>query len=145
MNKHDSARSGVSAIPVVACLVFGPEGLLIARRPQGKHLAGYWEFPGGKIDDGEDLFAAAVREIREETGLVIMPEYEWMRVDHCYPDRRVILHFVVCAHVSGVAAPLDCDAVAWIRLNELSDYRFPPADRQVLDRLGELKEWNRLA
>lgn len=134
----------MAPIDVVACLVFGPEGLLIARRPEGKHLAGYWEFPGGKLFPNETLFEAAIREIMEETGLTVRPEYHWMSVDHTYPDRRVILHFMVCTYISGVARPLDCAAVTWIRPEALERFVFPPADRRVLDRLNELPDWTAL-
>lgn len=109
--------------------------ILIARRPPGTHLAGLWEFPGGKLQPGETLEQALEREIDEELGArahvgALLDTVEW-----AYPDKRVKLHFFRCV-VSGEPRPLEGQEIAWVSREELAAYPFPPADAAVIARLA---------
>jgi len=131
----DAATEGGGEIHVAAALVFGPAGVLIAQRPAGTHLAGLWEFPGGKIETGESPFEAVRRELREELGIEVEPVELWLVTRHAYPERSVVLHFIRCHHRAGTPRPLGCAAVRWARPDELETLPFPDADRAILSRL----------
>jgi 8-oxo-dGTP diphosphatase len=103
---------------------------LIGQRQLGGTLAGYWEFPGGKIEAGETPQAAAVRECREETGLSVRVTGAYPTVDHDYEHARVRLHFLACA-TGDASAPLAA-RFRWVERAALGDYQFPPANASVL-------------
>jgi mutator protein MutT len=109
--------------------------ILIAQRPPGTFLAGFWEFPGGKRKDGETLEQCLVREVREELGVAIRPGRFVGRADHAYPDRDVVLYFVVCSWLYGRAAALECRAFCWAPVAELKRFNFLPADTDVINEL----------
>lgn len=114
-----------------------PPAVLIARRKKGAHLAEFWEFPGGKVEEGETASQCAVREAREEAGLGVKPIAEWEPVVYEYPERTVALHPVLCRVVAGEARALESDEIAWATADELSQYRFPPANDPILAKLRE--------
>ena len=91
-----------------------PNGdVLMAQRPDGKPYAGYWEFPGGKVEAGEDIAAALVREFQEELGIEITQANAWCGVDYVYPHAHVRLHFYVCTEWLGEPRGLEGQALAW--------------------------------
>jgi 8-oxo-dGTP diphosphatase len=108
---------------------------LITRRRRGSHLAGLWEFPGGKLEAGETPAAGLRRELEEELSatFAIGDLVETVRWE--YPDRTVILHFFDCRVESGVIAPREEQAMEWVEPARLPDYDFPPADRELIQRL----------
>lgn len=122
-------------IEVGAGLVFDQGRLLITRRPQGVHLAGLWEFPGGKREHDESFAACVERELMEELGLLVRAESCFSGLVHRYPEKTVRLEFWCCRVVSGVARPIGCSDVRWVRRGELRDYSFPAADHQLLELL----------
>lgn len=128
-------------IDVAAGLVFGNRRLLITQRPPGGHLAGLWEFPGGKLEAGETFEAALVRELHEELGIEVAVGREFCRIQHAYPQREVRLRFFVCSIASGTPEPIGCSAVAWVGPQDLSRFEFPEADRQLLDQLPNAPEF----
>jgi 8-oxo-dGTP diphosphatase len=107
--------------------------VLIGRRPQGVPLAGLWEFPGGKVEPGEDHAVAATRECREETGLAVGVRGELARVTHDYPHGRVELVFLDCVPQEAVPAPRE--PYRWVPQAELGEFEFPPANAAVIARL----------
>jgi mutator protein MutT len=109
--------------------------MLIAQRSEGAHLAGLWEFPGGKCLPGEAPQECAVREAREETGLAVTALEAWPTITHAYPDRTVTLHPFLCRAPSGDARPLGSRRVAWVAPDDLDQYPFPPANGPLLERL----------
>jgi mutator protein MutT len=121
---------------VAAGLVFRAGRLLITRRPPGKHLAGLWEFPGGKREPGETWEACLRRELREELGVEVAVGALFEEVTHDYPGRRVHLRFYLGRLAAGEPRPLGCAAVAWVTRDELATYEFPPADALLLTLLS---------
>ncbi len=94
-------------IPVVAALIVREGRLLIARRPEGRHMAGRWEFPGGKLEKGESPEDAVEREIREELGLDVRAGRIYQAIAYSYPEKDVLLLFYAAAVVSGEPRPIE--------------------------------------
>jgi 8-oxo-dGTP diphosphatase len=123
-------------IDVVAGVIRREDGrLLITQRLADDTLGGYWEFPGGKVDPGEELRAALARELREELGVEAHIGAEVHRIAHAYPDRDVRLYFFDVRIVSGEPQKLEVADLRWVTLDELMDYQFPEADRPLLLQL----------
>lgn len=129
-----------TCIPVAAALIFRNERLLITRRPEGKHLAGLWEFPGGKLEAGESWSTGLQRELREELGTEVFVGELFEEVTHRYPGKTVQLRFFICGWHRGEPQPLECAAIAWVTAGELAHYEFPPADAQLIQRL-QARPW----
>lgn len=103
-------------IDVAVGILINPTGeVLMAQRPDGKPYAGYWEFPGGKVETGEEILAALVREFREELGIEINPTHTqaWCGVTHVYPHAHVRLHFYLCRVWQGEPRGLEGQQLAW--------------------------------
>jgi 8-oxo-dGTP diphosphatase len=109
---------------------------LITQRRRGSHLAGRWEFPGGKIEAGETPAAGLRRELEEELSATFTVGDLVETVRWEYPDRTVTLHFFDCRLESGVIVPREEQAMEWVEPARLPDYDFPPADRELIERLG---------
>ena len=130
-------------IDVAAGLVFREGLLLITLRPAGSHLAGFWEFPGGKLHPGEDWETALRRELLEEIGFEASVGHLYEEVIHPYPEKTVRLRFFICTVESGEPHPIQCADLTWIRPDELSRFEFPPADARLLERLAsDTEAWN---
>jgi mutator protein MutT len=123
-------------IDVVAGVIRRDDGLLlITQRLADDTLGGYWEFPGGKVDPGEELSSALRRELREEIGVETEVGAEIHRVVHAYPDRDVRLYFFETRIVSGEPRVIEVADLRWIRIEDLMSYQFPEADRELLELL----------
>lgn len=122
-------------LDVAAGIVLRDGHLLITQRPPGVHLAGLWEFPGGKLQTGEDWECALHRELREELDIAVRILALFEEVLHPYPEKTVRLRFYLCALESGEPRPIECAQLAWVTPEELSRYPFPPADAQLIRRL----------
>lgn len=130
-----------ATLDVAAGLVFRDQRLLVAQRPPGGHLAGFWEFPGGKREADESWEACLLRELREELAIDVRFSRWFYEVFHPYPDRTVHLRFGVCHWHAQEPRALGCSAFAWVTPAELSRYQFPPADTVLLERLIDLEEF----
>ena len=122
-------------IPVVAALIVRDGRLLIARRPEGKHMAGRWEFPGGKLEKGESPEEAIDREIREELAAEIRAGRVYQAIAYSYPEKDVLLLFYAASVVSGEPRPVEEAEIRWITLEELDEYTFAPVDAMLVERL----------
>ncbi len=127
------------SLHVTAALIRDKGKLLISKRAKGSHLEDYWEFPGGKLENGETLEQCLEREVEEELGFRIRAEKALLSVSHEYKDRVVILHFFSCEYISGEPRPIQCQEIKWVAPGELSAYRFPPADKKMIALLIEKK------
>lgn len=117
---------------VVSAAVIERDGrFLLTRRQTGVHLAGYWEFPGGKCDADESHATCLAREIREELAAEIHVQDEIFSTTHRYPERVVELHFFRC-ELMGDPAPQLGQEMAWIAREALGELRFPPADAELI-------------
>lgn len=125
----------MEAVPVVAAVVERGGRYLITRRLAGAHLAGLWEFPGGKIRPGEEPEDALKRELREELGVESVVGALIETVDWTYPEKQVRIFFHRCA-VTGEPRPLEGQEMIWIEAAELRAYRFPAADARLVERLA---------
>ena len=122
-------------VTVVAAIIRKDGKILITRRPDNVHLAGLWEFPGGKVEEDESLESALAREICEELGVAITVEDKFFTVEHHYPARPVRLHFFNCSITQGEPRIADVADLRWVAPAELSEYEFPEADRELITRL----------
>jgi 8-oxo-dGTP diphosphatase len=128
-----------ATVRVVAAALFDAEGrVLIAQRLPGKHLAGRWEFPGGKIADGEDEGVALVRELAEELGIRPCAHEPLMALTHDYPDRRVELRLHVVRRFEGAPRGLEGQALKWVPVGALHREDLLEADVPFVEALQRL-------
>ncbi len=140
MKKASGVMPQVPTIRVVAGALFDPHGrVLIAQRPPGTHMAGRWEFPGGKIDAGESELEALRRELREELGVTLGDAERLLELAHDYPQRRVQLCMWRVTSYSGEPQSLDGQALKWVSPAELEGEDLLDADRPIVKRLMEHK------
>jgi mutator protein MutT len=123
-------------INVAAGLIFRDGDILIAKRPPGYHLAGLWEFPGGKQEPEETLEECLVREIKEELDIEIRPVRLFMTVLHEYEKKIVSLHVFECVYLAGEPKGLDGQEIKWVKLSGLREFEFPPPDMVVIELLA---------
>jgi mutator protein MutT len=131
------SSSSASAVDIALALVWRDGCVLITRRPEGVHLGGMWEFPGGKCFPGETPEACAEREALEEVGVACRARDRYPVIEHPYPDRCVRLHPVACDYVGGPPRALQVAEWAWARPEDLHRYLFPPANERLLRSLHE--------
>lgn len=125
---------------VVACALVDVDGrVLICKRPQGKSLAGLWEFPGGKVEAGETPEAALIREMDEELGITITQSClaPFVFASHTYETFHLMMPLYLCRRWSGVVVAKEHEALAWAKPNALSDYDMPPADAPLIAYLRD--------
>ncbi len=124
---------------VAAALVDADGRVLIARRPEGKPLAGLWEFPGGKMATGETPEAALIRELAEELGIDVTKAClaPFAFASHAYEDFHLLMPLFVCRIWEGQAHPREGQELAWVRPARLADYPMPPADEPLVAMLRD--------
>jgi mutator protein MutT len=122
-------------ITVVAAVIEQDGKLLLTRRLEGTHLAGLWEFPGGKSEQGEGHIECLERELREELGVEATVGEEILSTAHTYADRRVTLHFRACT-IAGTPRPLIGQEIRWVQREDLRTLEFPAADAALIDALA---------
>jgi 8-oxo-dGTP diphosphatase len=126
-------------ILVVAAALYDAEGrVLIAQRPPGKHQAGRWEFPGGKVAPGESETQALVRELHEELGINVTASRPLMRLEHAYPDRSVELSMWIVERFSGTPRGLDGQNLRWVAPADLPHADLLEADRPFIEALRDM-------
>ncbi|TVQ98902.1 MAG: (deoxy)nucleoside triphosphate pyrophosphohydrolase [Desulfovibrionales bacterium] len=103
-----------SPLHVVAAVIWRDGRYLAVQRPEGKPMAGYWEFPGGKVEQGETLEQALVRELSEELAITVEDFFLWRQVPHSYPDMDVFLHFFWVTSFHGKPFPLEKQSMLWV-------------------------------
>jgi 8-oxo-dGTP diphosphatase len=138
-----SARLSAPArvlLVVAAALIDSDGRVLIARRPPGKAMAGLWEFPGGKIAEGETPEAALVRELKEELGIDLKHAClaPLTFASHRYPDFHLLMPLYAARNWSGTPVPREGQELAWVMPLKLSDYPMPPADVPLVAMLRDL-------
>jgi 8-oxo-dGTP diphosphatase len=125
------------AVHVVAAVPRDAAGrVLITQRPPGKHMAGYWEFPGGKIGAGESGEQALRRELAEELGVALQRCHPLLQLRHDYADRVVQLEVFVVDEYGGQPSGLEAQALKWVAVAELAAQGLLPADRPIVEALN---------
>ncbi len=131
----------VKLVLVAACALIDADGrVLIAQRPQGKSMAGLWEFPGGKVEPGERPEQSLIRELKEELGIIVKEEClaPLTFASHLYPDFHLLMPLYVCRRWEGFVKALEGQRLKWVRPTELRDYPMPPADEPLISHLTTL-------
>jgi len=126
---------------VAACaLVDTDRRVLLAQRPEGKSMAGLWEFPGGKVEAGEAPEACLIRELKEELGIDVTAAClaPFTFASHAYEDFHLLMPLYVCRRWEGFPQPLEGQALKWVRARALRDYPMPPADVPLVAMLQDL-------
>lgn len=122
---------------IVVAIIHNPisDKILISKRKQNVMLGGLWEFPGGKVRQGETLNEAMVREVIEETGVSVTILKELDTIKHTYSHFKITLTAFICAYQSGHPQPKESDEVRWIKLTELDKYPFPKANLKFINQV----------
>jgi len=131
----------IRTVLVAACALIDSDGrVLIAQRPAGKPMAGLWEFPGGKIEQGERPEETLIRELKEELAIVVREPClaPLTFASHVYPDFHLLMPLYVCRRWDGIVTPQEGQTLAWVRPNRLRDYPMPPADEPLVSHLTAL-------
>ena len=126
---------------VAAVALIDPDGrVLLGQRPAGKHLAGLWEFPGGKVQPGETPEAALIRELDEEIGIDVVASClaPFTFASHSYPEFHLLMPLYICRKWSGIATAREGQRLAWVWPPRLGDYPMPPADKPLVAMLRDL-------
>ena len=128
-------------VTVAACALVDPDGrVLIAQRPEGKPMAGLWEFPGGKVEAGETPEQSLIRELEEELGIVVKEAClaPLTFASHSYPDFHLLMPLYICRRWDGLPRSLEGQALKWVRPRDLKDQPMPPADAPLIPFLLDL-------
>ena len=128
-------------ILVAAVVLVDADGrVLLAQRPEGKAMAGLWEFPGGKVDPGETPEAALIRELAEELGIDVTASClaPFTFASHAYPDFHLLMPLYVCRKWSGMPIAREGQRLSWVWPARLPDYPMPPADKPLIAMLRDL-------
>ena len=131
----------VNLVLVAACALIDPDGrVLLGQRPEGKAMAGLWEFPGGKVEAGERPEESLIRELKEELGIVVNEEClaPLTFASHRYPEFQLLMPLYVCRRWEGIAAARERQKLKWVRPNDLRNYSMPPADEPLIPHLINL-------
>ena len=126
---------------VSAVALIDPDGrVLLAKRPEGKTLAGLWEFPGGKVEDGETPETALIRELKEELGINVVQSClaPLTFASHAYETFHLLMPLYVCRRWQGIARPLENQELKWVRAQDLKNYPMPPADAPLIPHIVDL-------
>jgi 8-oxo-dGTP diphosphatase len=134
----EADMNGVRIVVVAACALVDVDGrVLVAQRPEGKTMAGLWEFPGGKVDDGERPEAALIRELKEELGIDVSEAClaPLTFASHGYDDFHLLMPLYVCRRWKGEVRPQENQALRWVRPKRLRELAMPPADLPLIPHL----------
>ncbi|MDF3155443.1 MULTISPECIES: 8-oxo-dGTP diphosphatase MutT [unclassified Mesorhizobium] len=138
---NDVVIAGKRLLLVAACALVDADGrVLLAQRPQGKQLAGLWEFPGGKVEPGETPEQCIIRELHEEIGIETdIPCLAPLTfASHSYDDFHLLMPLFICRRFRGIAQPREGQTLKWVRPKQMRDYPMPPADEPLIPFLIDL-------
>ena len=133
-------KAGLRTVNVVAVALLDADGrILLGQRPAHKHLGGLWEFPGGKIEEGETPEAALIRELHEELGVDIRASClaALTFVSHSYETFHLLMPLYVCRQWRGKVTPREGQQLVWVKAERLRDYPMPPADEPLIPFLQD--------
>jgi 8-oxo-dGTP diphosphatase len=128
-------------ILVAACALIDADGrVLLAQRPAGKPMAGLWEFPGGKVEQGERPEETLIRELKEELSITVSEAClaPLTFASHTYPDFQLLMPLYVCRRWEGTVIATEGQQLTWVKPNRLREYEMPPADVPLISHLMTL-------
>lgn len=131
----------VKLVLVAACALIDADGrILLAQRPEGKSMAGLWEFPGGKIEHGERPEQTLIRELNEELGIHVKEDClaPFAFASHGYETFHLLMPLYLCRRWEGIVTPREGQKLAWARPNDMGSYPMPPADVPLVAQLRDL-------
>jgi 8-oxo-dGTP diphosphatase len=134
-------KPATKLVLVAACALIDTDNrVLIAQRPEGKQLAGLWEFPGGKLEPGERPEPALIRELHEELGITVQESClaPLTFASHAYETFHLLMPLYICRRWEGTVTGREGQPIAWVRANKLRDYPMPPADIPLISHLTDL-------
>ncbi|MDR6631248.1 8-oxo-dGTP diphosphatase [Phyllobacterium sp. 1468] len=126
---------------VTACALVDADGrVLLTQRPEGKSLAGLWEFPGGKVDPGETPEECLIRELHEELGIIVKPAClaPLTFASHTYETFHLLMPLFICRRYEGIPRGIEGQVLKWVRPKDMRDYPMPPADIPLIPFLVDL-------
>ena len=138
---NDLANTGKRLLLVAACALVDTDGrVLLAQRPEGKQLAGLWEFPGGKVEPGETPEACLIRELDEELGIRVTQAClaPFVFASHEYEAFNLLMPLYLCRRWEGTVTAREHSGLAWVKPSKLTDYPMPPADAPLVAWLRDL-------
>ena len=123
-------------IYVVAAVIWAKnKKILITKRPDNKPQGGFWEFPGGKIERDETPTEGLFRELKEELAISVLEMRPFVKLEHEYPERSIILDVWIVEKFTGNARGNEGQTIAWVSIDQLNQYQFPEANRLIVDKL----------
>jgi len=134
-NKKSQSQQSVQ---ICAAIIINHDKVLITLRPHGKRLGGFWEFPGGKVDEDETPQQALVRELKEELDIDVKINDIFKTVDYCYDWGRVTILAYLCQWQSGTIKHLEVADHRWVTPSQFANYNILPADQPILQKLEAL-------
>jgi mutator protein MutT len=123
----------MNRIDAAIAIVIRSGKVLVCQRKDDDTFGGYWEFPGGKQHNDETIEQCLARELMEELAICARPVTALPPIEHNYPRTRLRLHPFICAHESGEPQTIECQQALWVEPAALRDYRFPPANEQLIE------------
>lgn len=123
------------SVRVAAGIVLKDAQVFLTKRAEHAHQGGKWEFPGGKVEQGESLEQALSRELTEEIGITVLQSSEFMTITHDYPDKKVVLDFIKVTDFSGQPRGCEGQLFQWFNLTDLAQLDFPAANKAVIEKL----------
>ena len=129
-------------IHIVAAVIFNPDKsqIFITKRPDDKHQGGFWEFPGGKVEPGETIEQAMIRELDEEIGIEVTEQNLFEHLEYDYPDKFLKFDFITVTSFTGDPYGREGQQGQWVTIKQLSNYAFPEANVPILQRV--IKEFS---
>ena len=137
---HAESPDAKPLLLVAACALVDVDGrVLLARRPEGKKMAGLWEFPGGKLNPGETPEVALIRELKEEIGIDVTAAClaPFAFASHAYEGFHLLMPLFICRRWKGTPTPRENQTLAWVRASKLTEYEMPPADKPLIPLLRD--------
>ncbi len=122
-------------IKVAAAIIEQKDFFLICQRPAGKHLAFFWEFPGGKVENDETFEECVIRECREELGIDVNVQSLFEKTTYFYPNQSIQFAFFLCTIQHGYPIAQEGQKICWVKRSELLNYKFCPADYMLIQKL----------
>ncbi len=129
----------MKTVIVCAAVILKGSDVLLAQRKEGTSQAMKWEFPGGKLEEGENPESCIIREIKEELNITVAVKDIFKVVAHCYSDKRILLLSYLCRHADGIPVAYGCKDFAWVPVTKLLNYDLAEADLPIAKKLQALK------